>query len=79
MPVKRRQAKVKDHRITADAIEAFRAGDAVALDRALGIRPWEVSPMDADTDDPPEWAGGSAWAQSWPVARELRLELERRR
>lgn len=68
---------MRDHRITPEAIEAFNAGDAPRLDRALGIRPWQVSPMDADTDEPPAWAApGSATAEYWQMARDLRLELE---
>lgn len=46
------------------------------LHRALGLRLWQPSPLDADTDEPPRWAGRhDAWREGWPLARELRLAL----
>lgn len=70
MPVKRRASKHREHRITPEAVEAFRAGDYTALHRALNLRPWEDSPLDVDFDPPPDWAN-----DSWPQAVELRREL----
>ena len=45
MPVKRRLDKSRPHRITPEAVEAYRAGDFLALHHALGLRPWECSPL----------------------------------
>ena len=75
MPTKRRAAKGKAHRITRQAVEAFTAGDTLALHRALGLRPWQPSPLDADTPEPPAWAG-TLWAEGWALARHLRGALE---
>lgn len=76
MPSKRRAAKGRLHRITPETVNAFRAGDAIALHRALGLRPWQTSPLDADTPEPPPDMHGGAWADSWPLAFELRTMLE---
>jgi hypothetical protein len=48
VPVKRRVAKGRLHRITDDAIVAWRIGDKVGLHRALDLRPWQSSPFDVD-------------------------------
>ena len=84
MPVKRRLHKGREHRITADAIEAFRAGDHGALHRALGLRPWQpsplplaVNPLGVDPAQPPAADDGSIWAQAWQLAVELQGELQR--
>jgi len=76
MPTKRRTAKGRTHRITRDALEAFTAGDVAGLHLALGLRPWQPSPLDADTPDPPAWAGPGPWRDSWPLALDLRGMLE---
>ena len=74
--VELRTPKARQHRITATALEAFEAGDWIALHRALGLRPWQPSPLDAATPEAPEWAGRlDAWREGWPLARELRAEL----
>jgi hypothetical protein len=77
MPRKRRTGK---HRapITAEAVKAFMAGDWTALHRALDLRPWEASPLDADTPEPPAWDalhGSTAYSTSWPAAAALRADL----
>ena len=46
MPLKLRTPKSRPHRITEAAVEAFRAGDELALHRALGLRPWMPSPLE---------------------------------
>ena len=74
MPIKKRSAKSKPHRITPEAIAAFVAGDYIALHRALGLAPWQCSPLDAD-DGPSPWPTGTVGADSWPLARALRDEL----
>ena len=110
MPVKLRAHKARPHKITAEAVAAFREAQVTEatytaclrgeqcngkkvgdhcptcrryltartdLHRALGLRPWQPSPMDADTDEPPAWRGtGDLWTADWPLAYGLRLELE---
>jgi len=82
MPVKLRRAKGKTHRITPEAIAAYRAGDYLGLHRSLGLRPWQPSPLplavDAlgvDPDHPPQ-PDGTGWASEWPLAVELQKELQ---
>lgn len=43
------------------------------LDLLLGLKPWEVSPLDAVGEREPD---GTAWAASWPRAVELREQIE---
>ena len=76
MPIKRRVAKVRDHRLTAAAVEAYRNRDSLALHRALGLKPWEVSPLDADGPEPPADPHRGPWLDSWPKAWALAVELE---
>ena len=75
MPAKKRLVKVREHRITPEAIAAFRAGDSLALHRALGLRPWQISPLDVEAGEPCVYPAGSGGAMSWPLALELRAEL----
>ena len=82
MPVKRRNAKVRQHRITAQAVEAFRAGDFMALHNALDLAPYEPSPLPqsvealgVDPDNPPR-EDGTAWASAWPKVVALQRELQ---
>lgn len=76
MPVKRRIAKGRTHRVTPEAVAAFRDGDHAGLHRALGLRPWQVSPLDVD-GGPSPWSAGSAGGMTWAHAQELRNELEK--
>ena len=74
MPIKRRVAKVRNDRITPEAIAAFRAGDELALHRALNLRPWQPSPIVVDGPNPPADAGlcfAGAWATIWALRQEL--------
>jgi hypothetical protein len=48
----------------------------MALHRALGLAPWEMSPFDVDPDDPPP-GDGTGWYESWPLAVELQRELQK--
>lgn len=77
MPTKRRAAKSRTHRITREALDAFRAGDKLTLHRALGLRPWQPSPLEADKPEPPCDMPGGPWAEAWPLAFDLRGKLER--
>lgn len=75
MPTKRRPTKHVAHRITAKAVEAFRAGDGMALHNALGLRPWQVSPLHVDVAHGE--GDGTGWGHSFALARELREALLR--
>ena len=44
------------------------------LHRALGLRLWQMSPLDAEATEPPSHPG---YVESWPLACELRAELEK--
>jgi len=83
MPVKRRNAKARPHRITPEAVEAFRAGDYMALHHALGLAPWEASPLPAsitplgvDPNGPKQWRDGQDNIETWSQAVELQRELQ---
>lgn len=79
MPLKRRAGKSRVHKVTAEAIEAWRAGDYSRLHMALGLRPWEMSPLPEDLTAlgvGPEKPGyDDGWSASWAQARELQLLL----
>ena len=83
MPVKRRTVKGRVHRITPEAVEAYRAGDYIALHMALGLRPWEVSPLPLSVtslgcdQSLPRDREPSGWFASWEQAQELQRLLER--
>ena len=48
------------------------------LDRLLGIKPWERSPLDTDSADPPDYMRNNPWqAALWRKAWEMRCELDR--
>ncbi|MEP7241747.1 MAG: hypothetical protein ABI697_12745 [Devosia sp.] len=72
MAVKRRVSKTVEHRITAAALDAFRAGDETALHKALGLKPWHPSPLDDHNPYPP----GAAASLTWPMIVELRSALQ---
>jgi len=73
MPVKRRQTKAKEHKLTPEAVEAFRAGAWLDLHRALGLKPWQASPLDADAPSP--YPAQTAHSLSHRQAVELRAQL----
>lgn len=73
MPIKKRPAKRREYPITPQAIAAFRAGDRTGLHRSLGVRPWQVSPIDALGPCP--WPDGTAGAASWALSSQLLAEL----
>ncbi len=81
MPTKRKR---RTHGLAADtissaAIAAFKAGDWHGVNRALGIRPWQISPMDAHkySETISTVHGNTIWLDSLPRAKHLRAELER--
>ncbi|MES2001578.1 MAG: hypothetical protein V4444_04615 [Pseudomonadota bacterium] len=73
MPAKRRVSKVRDHRITDAAVAAFKANDEEALSWALGQKPWEYSPLEAEGECP---HGPMHQQAHWAKAKELRAALE---
>ena len=76
MPTKRtRVNRTPASKITPEAVEAFRAGDHNALHTALGLKPWEINPLEAVGACP--YSDNTGGAKSWPQAQELRRELQR--
>lgn len=54
--------------------EEYRAAK-YAFDEAVGLLPWEASPLDVGDDvEPP--TGGTVYATSWPQARQLAQRLD---
>lgn len=47
---------------------------SLRLYRALGLRPWQTSPLDVHPDWSCPWPSG-AGAEAWPLALELREQL----
>jgi hypothetical protein len=84
MPVKQRKAKGRAHKITPEAIAAWKSCDFMALHRSLGLYPWEASPLpdtitslgvseETAASIDPDTAQG--WGQSFPQAIELQRAL----
>ena len=47
-----------------------------SLNRALGIRPWQISPLNVDDDEqPPANSPPGYWTESFPTAQALRRQL----
>jgi hypothetical protein len=83
MPTKRQRVGRFSQKITAAAVQAYRARDYAALHVALRLPPWNRSPLPiaecalgVDQGEPPEDERPDPWRNSWCVARELRSELE---
>jgi|GEM_PF-2297577 len=76
MPVKRRLAKVRENRITPEAVAAFNAEDRTALADALRLRPWEISPLEV-CDGPSPYPAGSGGCTTWQKALELLTQLQK--
>jgi hypothetical protein len=62
-----------EHRITPAAVAHFKAGEWLLLHRALGLRPWHPSPLDAVGECP--WPPGCGGHEAWPLVVRLRAEL----
>jgi hypothetical protein len=75
MATKRTRRARERSGITPEAVTAWQAGDWHGVNRALGVKPWQVSPFDVDGPKPPTWAADNAWAESWPWAWEARKAL----
>jgi hypothetical protein len=61
-------------RITTEMRLAFEAGDNTKLRDLLGLKPWQLSPLDVD-DGPCVYGRGTGGAESWPLAVALRKRL----
>ena len=80
--MRRRTIRSTKGRITAEAVEAFKAGDFMALHRALDLPPWHpsplpesVEPLGVDPDITPP-RDGTCWAEVWSKVVELQRELQ---
>jgi hypothetical protein len=60
--------------ISERAIDCWLKGDRAGLDKALALRPWEISPAIAWGTNP--YPRDSAGGASWPRAVRLRAALE---
>lgn len=72
---------MKIRHLTPDVIAAWKAADFTALHSALGLSPWNVSPLPGeiielgvDQGEPREWMG-SAQQRDWRNAQALQREL----
>jgi hypothetical protein len=63
------------HHITPAAVQAYRRGDALRLHEVLGLKRWQVSPLDVETAHGEHQT--NAWGTSFALARELRAVLMR--
>jgi hypothetical protein len=83
---KRRKLGATKIGISAEAIEAWKRGSYMDLHRALGLHPWEASPLPlwctalgCDQRTPEEDAAMEykyrIWQDSWPRAQRLQREL----
>ena len=80
MPVKKRIAKGRRHRVTPEAVEAYIARDFMRLHLALGLMPWECSPLPVEVEGLGVDQGPrpSCWDErhGYDEAQELQRELE---
>jgi hypothetical protein len=65
-----------DLQFSDEIVDAFARRDHRTLYTLLGLKPWEISPLDAD-DGPCPYPGTCAGAQSWPHAQRVRRALEK--
>jgi hypothetical protein len=76
------RSKRADTNITPEAIEAFRRGRGSDLHVALGLAPWEISPLEVHRyrEPTPEYlerGRDKIYMSSWHQARDLRDALEK--
>ena len=62
--------------VTPEAVAAYKAGDYVALHLALGLKPWEQSPLHVHEKPEPSRDSPYAWVKSWWKITRLRRVLE---
>ena len=61
--------------ITRPMIDAYKAKDRVRLHRLLGLKPWQINPLDAHKYGPDNTPVG--YLESLPAARAMRRRLEK--
>lgn len=71
--LRRRKHTQQSGRVTAEAVDAFDAGDRERLHRELRLPPWQASPLEAEGDCP--WSPGSAGGFTWADSVALRAAL----
>ena len=75
MPTRRKRiTRTPAEHITPGAVAAFVARDYATLHVELRMRPWEISPLDADGLCP--YTKPCAGADSWKRAQQLRKAIE---
>jgi hypothetical protein len=52
-------------------LAAFDTGDVLTLHRALGLKPWESSPLGVNDGPAPEWVSDADWKQAQALRRAL--------
>jgi hypothetical protein len=69
-------------RITPEAVAAWKRADFMALHRALGLKPWQPSPLPSEVTalgvcegERPDADSGRAWDHAWPKALALQKQL----
>ncbi|MCC8972161.1 hypothetical protein [Bradyrhizobium brasilense] len=73
MPVKRRVSKRRSFTLTPEVSAAFEAGDQLALHRALGLKPWQPSPLRDDLEGPAPYGPPElCWNQARPLVAGIR-------
>ena len=63
-------------RISPEAIAAYQAEEFMRLHNALGLNPWDCSPLDVGPLDECPYSPGAAGAMSWATVQELRRLLD---
>ena len=77
MPTKRTPInRATRRRISPRAVASFKATDEVELHCALGLKPFEASPLDAGPRTECPWSEGTAGFATWGQAQALRAALE---
>ncbi len=73
-------------KVPLSSLRVFEAGDYLALHAALGLTPWEVSPLPmritplgVTQGPPPAWAKEGGGFDSWAQAQELQRLLQEAR
>lgn len=76
MPLKRRTRKVRDLRVTPEAVDAYRRGAWLELHQELRLKPWECSPLDAHGECPdPSTTKPGSYSATLPQAYRLRDQI----
>ena len=70
----RKRAPSSILKVSPTAVAAWQARDEAALHRALGLKPWDFSPLDVDDGECPY--PGFPQNENWQRANDLRAALE---